>query len=74
MITAIIICSTIIAVTVLFLKYTKEILLQALEAYKQVHTPPQPIIQQVPESLLNEIAEIKTKMSGVEMSRGIVRR
>lgn len=80
MITAIIICITIVTVSILFLKYIKEIILNITDAYIKVHTPPTPIIHQVSPELLKEIHSMredmdsmKSKISGVEMSKGIRR-
>jgi hypothetical protein len=65
------ICLSAIFVFHLIIKSLHNLFSQYIEAYKIVHTPPQPIIQQVPPELLNEIADIKSKLTGVEFSRGM---
>lgn len=65
------ICLSVIFVFHLILKSFHNLFTQYIEAYKVIHTPPQPIINQAPQELLNEIADIKSKLTGVEFSRGI---
>jgi hypothetical protein len=65
------ICLSVIFIFHLIIKSLHSLFSQYIEAYKVVHTPPQPIINQAPEELLNEIADIKSKLTGVEFARGI---